>query len=59
MGTRTIVDVLLAQQAFFNAETEYALSRYRYVLNLLALEGAAGTLDEEDVRRVNEWLVEN
>ena len=59
VGTRTIVDVLLAQQAFFNAETEYALSRYRYVLNLLALEGAAGTLDEKDVRRVNEWLVEN
>ena len=56
VGTRTIVDVLLAQQSFFRAETEHSISRYGYVLNLLLLEDAAGTLDEEDVRRVNAWL---
>lgn len=59
VGTRTIVDVLLAQRNFFNAETEHAISRYRYVLNLLALEDAAGTLDDEDVKWVNAWLREN
>jgi len=56
VGTRTIVDVLLAQRNFYRAETEYAISRYAYVLNLLLLEDAAGTLDEEDVRRVNALL---
>lgn len=58
VGTRTIVDVLLAQRSFYRAETEYAIARYGYVLNLLLLEDAAGTLDEEDVRRVNAWLKE-
>lgn len=56
VGTRTIVDVLLSQRNFYRAETEYAISRYAYVLNLLLLEDAAGTLDEEDVKRVNAWL---
>lgn len=58
VGTRTIVDVLLAQRSFFRAETEYAIARYGYVLNQLLLEDAAGTLDEEDVNRVNAWLRE-
>ena len=58
VGTRTIVDVLLTQRNFFQAERDYAISRYRYILNLLLLEDAVGTLDEEDVRRVNGWLRE-
>ena len=59
VGTRTIVDVLLTQRNFFEADRDYAIARYRYILNLLLLEDAVGTLNEEDVRRVNGWLKEN
>jgi len=56
VGTRTAVDVLLARQRLFDAQTNYARSRYDYVLDVLTLEQAAGTLDESRVTRVNGWL---
>jgi outer membrane protein len=56
VGTRTAVDVLLARQRLFDAQTNYARSRYDYVLNVLTLEQAAGTLDEARLTRVNGWL---
>ncbi len=56
VGTRTAVDVLLARQRLFDAQTNYARSRYDYVLNVLTLEQAVGTLDETRVVRVNGWL---
>jgi outer membrane protein len=56
VGTRTAVDVLLARQRLFDAQTNYARSRYDYVINVLALEQAAGTLDEAQLVRVNGWL---
>ncbi len=56
VGTRTAVDVLLARQRLFDAQTSYARSRYDYVLNVLTLEQAVGTLDESRVTRVNGWL---
>lgn len=37
VGTRTAVDVLLARQRLFDAQTLYARSRYDYVINVLAL----------------------
>lgn len=56
VGTRTAVDVLLARQRLFDAQTAYARSRYDYVVNVLTLEEAAGTLDESRLTRVNAWL---
>ena len=56
VGTRTAVDVLLGRQRLFEAQTNYARSRYDYVLNVLTLEQAAGTLDESRLTRVNGWL---
>jgi outer membrane protein len=56
VGTRTTVDVLLARQRLFDAQTTYARSRYDYVINVLGLEKAAGTLDEPQLTRVNSWL---
>jgi outer membrane protein len=56
VGTRTAVDVLLARQRLFDAQTSYARSRYDYVLNVLTLEQQAGTLDESRLSRVNAWL---
>ena len=42
VGTRNIVDVLLAQRRLFAAQFDYASSRYDYVMNLLRLKESAG-----------------
>ncbi len=56
VGTRTSVDVLIAIQGQFSAEREFALSRYRYLLNTLRLKQAAGTLTVHDLQTINAWL---
>ncbi len=56
VGQRTIVDVLNAQNNLRQAETNYASSRYEYILNVLRLQQAAGGLSVEDLQRVNGWL---
>lgn len=56
VGTRTVLDVLNNQQTLFNAEQEYALSRYNFLQNRLLLEQAAGTLDIDDLKDVNRLL---
>ena len=56
VGTRTLVDVLNAQSELFRSERDYAQSRYDYVLNLLLLKQAAGTVSGEDLAKVNAWL---
>lgn len=56
VGTRTTVDVLAGRQQLLAAETEYARSRYDYILNVLRLKQAAGTLTVQDLARVNTWL---
>ena len=57
VGTRTAVDVLDARRTLVQAQTNYARSRYDYMLNVLALKLAAGTLDRETLAEVNSWLV--
>lgn len=56
VGTRTIVDVLLAQRNLFQARRNYAQARYDYIVNMLRLKQAAGTLATEDLQEVNRWL---
>jgi outer membrane protein len=56
VGTRTAVDVLLSRQRLLDAQTNYAKSRYDYLLNVLTLEQYAGTLDERSVARINALL---
>ena len=57
VGTRTIVDVLIAQQQLFLAQREFARARHAYLVNLLRLRQAAGTLEASDVAMVNAFLV--
>lgn len=59
VGTRNIVDVLLAQRNMYAAKREYAASRYDYVLNSLRLKAASGQLSEVDIRDLNTWLDPN
>lgn len=56
VGTRNIVEVLLAQRRLFASQFDYARSRYDYVINLLRLKEAAGALDERDVAELNTFM---
>ena len=56
VGTRNIVDVLQAQQRLYSAQFDYADSRYTYVLNLLRLKQAAGTLTPQDLADINAFM---
>jgi len=44
VGTRNIVDVLLAQRSLFQAQFEYASAKYKYVLDTFRIKQLAGTL---------------
>lgn len=56
VGTRTTVDVLDARRDLFTATTNLERGRYDYLLNILALKQAAGTLSEGDLAEINAWL---
>ena len=58
VGTRTTVDVLNARQVLFRARTSYARTRYDYIVNVLRLQAAAGSLSVQDIGEVNSWLAE-
>ena len=55
-GTRTIVDVLTAQQALYGVQRDYANARFDYVLDYLKLKQVAGILAESDISQVNTWF---
>ncbi|WP_101758400.1 TolC family outer membrane protein [Oceanicoccus sp. KOV_DT_Chl] len=57
VGTRNIVDVLQAQRTLYNSIRDYANSRYDYVLSMLKLKRAAGTLSPQDLYDINKWMV--
>jgi len=56
VGTRNIVDVLLAQQRLFQAQFQYASARYRYIKDTLRLKQAVGTLSPDDIADLNRYL---
>ena len=59
VGTRTSVDVLEARRRLFESQTNYARSRYDYLLNVLKLQLAAGTLDDKGIADINSILTES
>jgi len=56
VGTRTIVDVLISEQQFFQAQRDYAQARYNYILDHLRLKQTAGVIEPEDLMRINTLL---
>lgn len=56
VGTRTSVDVLLAQGNLFKSQRDYAKARYDSILKLLELKYAAGLLSAVDIQHINQWL---
>jgi outer membrane protein len=56
VGQRTGVDVVNAQNTLRRAETTYATSRYDYLMNILRLKQAAGSLSVADLQQIDGWL---
>lgn len=56
VGTRTLVDVLNSQRELFRAQRDYAKSRYDYIVETLKLKQAAGSLSDEDLQKIAQWV---
>ncbi len=56
VGTRTIVDVLIAEQRYYQAQRDNSIARHAYIVNHLRLKAAAGLLNSEDLSVVNQLL---
>lgn len=56
VGTRTTLDVLTARKSLLDAQKAYYSARYNYMVAVLQLEQAAGTLSPQDIKRLNAWL---
>ena len=56
VGTRTTVDVLDARRRLFEAQRDYARSRYDYLVNVVRLKSAAGVLAPGDLGSINGYL---
>lgn len=56
VGTRNIVDVLLAQQRLYLAQFQYASARYQYIRDTLRLKQTVGSLSPEDVYALNKFI---
>lgn len=56
VGTRTMVDVVNAQQKLFDAQRQLAADQYNFINAILNLKYLAGTLNVNDIEQVNSWL---
>ncbi|EJG0972723.1 efflux RND transporter outer membrane protein VpoC [Vibrio parahaemolyticus] len=56
VGTRTIVDVLDATRRLYDANKNLSDARYNYILSVLQLRQAVGTLSEQDILDVDAGL---
>ena len=57
VGTRTAVDVLNAQRDLYGAQRDYSRARYDYLLSILRLKSAAGTLAAPDLQEIDALLL--
>jgi outer membrane protein len=55
-GTRTMVDVVNAQQRLFEAQEQLASDQYGLILAILNLKYLAGSLSVSDLEEINSWL---
>jgi outer membrane protein len=55
-GTRTIVDVLIAEKNLYDTKRNAARDQYNYLLDTLVLKQAAGILKPDDLVQINQLL---
>ncbi|WP_024461279.1 TolC family outer membrane protein [Marinimicrobium sp. LS-A18] len=56
VGTRNLVEVLLAQRAVYQAERDYQNALYDYIINSFELRQVAGMLTPADVQQIDRSL---
>lgn len=55
-GTRTLVDILNAQQQRMIVKRDLAQARFLYLMSRIRLQMLVGTLDENEIKTINNWL---
>jgi outer membrane protein, protease secretion system len=58
-GTRTLVDILNAQQQQMNVRRDLAQARYQYLMARVRLQGLMNSLTADEVGLINSWLKES
>lgn len=56
VGTRTMVDVVNAQQRLFEAQQQLANDQYNLINSVLTLKYLSGSLNVNDLEQINSWL---
>lgn len=56
VGTRNIVDVLMAQRTLFQAKRNFSNARYDYILSMMRLKGVAGQLSPQEIYTLDTCL---
>lgn len=56
VGTKTITDVLFAQQQYYQTQFQYNSDQYNLITQILQLKYLAGSLDIRDLQEINTWL---
>ena len=55
-GVETVADLLRAQQLEYKAKRECSRSKYEYIINRIRFLKAIGTVSEDNLQEVNDWL---
>ena len=56
VGTRNTVDLLDAQKRLFQAQRDYASSRYEYIISMLRLKASVGSLNPDDLINISNQM---
>ncbi|MDO3380879.1 TolC family outer membrane protein [Gilvimarinus algae] len=56
VGTRNLVEVLLAQRSLYQARRDYSNALYDYIIQMTRLRESAGMLTPADVERIDDFL---
>ena len=56
VGTRNAVDLLDAQKRLFQAQRDYASSRYEYIISMLRLKASVGSLSPDDLMNISSQM---
>lgn len=59
VGTRNLVEVLLAQRNLYQARRNYSDALYDYVIDTIRLREVAGMLTPADVQEIDKWLMKD
>lgn len=59
VGTRNLVEVLLAQRNLYQARRDYSAALFDYVIDSFKLREVAGMLTPADVQAIDKWLEDN